>query len=181
MNSFELNKIAGAVLGSALAIVAINEIANIAVSPTVLESPAYVIETGADETPSGTAEAEKPAGPSLAVLMASADTGKGEKIFKKCAACHTTDEGGANKIGPNLHAVLNRAKGSHEGFSYSSALLEKGGDWDYDALDQFLTKPKVYIKGTKMSFAGIKKPGDRADLIAYLRTLGTSSVPLPTE
>jgi cytochrome c len=181
MNSFELNKIAGAVLGSALAIVAINEIANIAISPTVPETPAYVIDTGVEESSSGATAEAKPEGPSLAVLMASADESKGEKVFKKCGACHTTEEGGANKIGPNLHGILGKAKASAEGFSYSDALVELGGDWGFEELNAFLTKPKAYVKGTKMSFAGLKKDSDRADLIAYLRTLGSSSVPLPTE
>ncbi|WP_169567269.1 c-type cytochrome [Sneathiella limimaris] len=181
MNSFELNKIAGAVLGGALAVVAINEIANIAVSPTMPETPSYVIDTGAAEAPAGGAAEEKDAGPSLAVLMAAADPAEGEKIFKKCAACHTVEEGGANKIGPNLYKVLGNNKGAHADFSYSSALVEMGGTWGYEELNAFLTKPKDYIKGTKMSFAGLKKDGDRADLIAYLRTLGSSDIPLPTE
>ena len=181
MNSFELNKIAGAVLGSALAIVAINEIANIAIAPTAPETPAYVIDTGVDEASSGATDAAKPEGPSLAVLMASADPAKGEKVFKKCGACHTAEEGGANKIGPNLHAILGNAKAASAGFSYSDALVEMGGEWGFEELNAFLTKPKDYVKGTKMSFAGLKKDGDRADLIAYLRTLGSSAVPLPTE
>ncbi len=181
MNSFELNKIAGAVLGSALAIVAINEIANIAISPTVPDTPAYVIDTGVEEASSGSTAEAKQEGPSLAVLMASADESKGEKVFKKCGACHTTEEGGANKIGPNLHGILGKAKASVDGFSYSDALVELGGDWGFEELNAFLTKPKDYVKGTKMSFAGLKKDTDRADLIAYLRTLGSSSVPLPTE
>ncbi|WP_025897799.1 c-type cytochrome [Sneathiella glossodoripedis] len=181
MNSFELNKIAGAVLGSALAIVAINEIANIAISPTMPETPAYVIDTGAEEASTVASEDTKPEGPSLAVLMASADEAKGEKVFKKCGSCHTVEEGGANKIGPNLYGILGKAMASVEGFSYSDALVELGGEWGYEELNAFLTKPKDYVKGTKMSFAGLKKPTDRADLIAYLRTLGSSSVPLPTE
>ncbi|MBO6825104.1 MAG: cytochrome c family protein [Sneathiella sp.] len=180
MNSFELNKIAGAVLAGALTVVAINEFANIAVSPTIPETNAYAIDTGAEES-TGTAAVAEEQGPSLAVLMASADPAAGEKIFKKCASCHSVEEGGPNKIGPNLYGILNASKGHLDSFSYSSALLEKGGNWDYEALNAFLTKPKDYIKGTKMSFAGIKKDGQRADLIAYLRTLGKTDVPLPTE
>jgi len=181
MNSFELNKIAGAVLAGALTVVAINEFANIAVSPTIPETNAYAIDTGAEETTGTATAAAEPEGPSLAVLMASADPAAGEKVFKKCASCHDVEEGGPNKIGPNLYGVLNAAKGAHDGFSYSSALLEKGGNWNYESLNAFLKKPKDYIEGTKMSFAGIKKDGQRADLIAYLRTLGKSDVPLPTE
>ncbi|MBE7635437.1 c-type cytochrome [Sneathiella sp. P13V-1] len=180
MNSFELNKIAGAVLAGALTVVAVNEFANIAISPEMPEKNAYAIDTGAEES-AGTAAAATEEGPSLAALMASADAASGEKIFKKCSSCHTAEEGGANKIGPNLYAILNKAKGSVAGFSYSGALIEKGGDWTYEDLDAFLKKPKDFIAGTKMSFAGVKKPEQRADLIAYLRTLGTADAPLPTE
>ncbi|MFT6556205.1 c-type cytochrome [Sneathiella sp.] len=179
MNSFELNKIAGAVLAGALAVVVVNAVADIAVSPSFPEETAYAIDTGEADATASTATAAVEEGPSLGVLLASADVSKGEKVFKKCGACHTVDEGGANKIGPNLYGVLNRAKGAVDGFSYSSALMEKGGDWSYESLDAFLEKPKDYIKGTKMSFNGLKKPTDRADLIGYLRTLGKGDVPLP--
>jgi cytochrome c len=181
MNTFELNKFAGAVLAGALTVVAINEIANFAISPTIPEKAAYAIDTGADEAGSSDTASAAVEGPSLGALLAAADPAKGKKVFKKCGSCHTVDQGGANKIGPNLHAILNRAKGSTAGFSYSAALLETGGDWGYEDLDAFLRKPKDFIKGTKMSFAGVKKDTSRADLIAYLRTLGTETVPLPTE
>ncbi|GLQ05424.1 c-type cytochrome [Sneathiella chinensis] len=179
MDNFELNKIAGAVLGGALAVVAISEIANIAVSPTFPEQNAYAIEVASTGGDSSAAAEVKEEGPSLGALLASADVAKGEKVFKKCSACHTTEEGGANKIGPNLYAVLDRAKASHAGFSYSDAMVSHGGTWTYEDLDAFLKKPKDFINGTKMSFAGLKKADDRADLIAYLRTLGTESTPLP--
>jgi cytochrome c len=178
MNTFELNKIAAAVLVGVLIIMVINEIATLAISPTYPEEPAYAIDTG-DVASSEVASNDEVEGPSLAVLLASADVAKGEKVFKKCGSCHTVEEGGPNKIGPNLHGILNAEKGAHGDFSYSSALLEKGGTWGYEDLDLFLTKPSTYIKGTKMSFAGLKKPEDRANLIAYLRTLGKSDVPLP--
>ncbi|MFC4272092.1 c-type cytochrome [Sneathiella chungangensis] len=178
MNTFEFNKIAGAVLAGVLIIMVINEVATLAVHPTYPEEPAYAIDTG-EVASSEVASNDKVVGPSLGVLLASADAAKGEKVFKKCGACHTAEEGGANKIGPNLYGVLNRDKGAVGDFSYSDALHEKGGAWGYEDLDVFLAKPSTYIKGTKMSFAGIKKPEDRADLIAYLRTLGKSDVPLP--
>lgn len=180
MNSFELNKIAGAVLGGALAIVAINEIANFAVAPEYPAEVAYAIDTGEAETTTAAAVESPSEGPSLGALLASADAAKGQKVFKKCGSCHTTEEGGKNKIGPNLFAVVNRPKATSEGFSYSSALTDHGGNWSYEDLDAFLTKPKAFIKGTKMSFAGIKKPADRANLILFLRSLGSETVELPS-
>ncbi len=179
MNSFELNKIAGAVLAAALAVVVVNAVADVAISPSYPEKVAYAIDTGAEEASASASSAAAEEGPSLGALLASADMGKGEKVFKKCSACHTVDDGGANKIGPNLYAILDRPKGGHGGFGYSDALIAKGGNWTYEDLDAFLKKPKDYIKGTKMSFAGLKKPADRANLIAYLRSLGTGDTPLP--
>lgn len=180
MNTFELNKFAGALLASALAVVAINEIANVAVAPDYPEKTAYAIDTGEADA-SDTVAADSPTeGPTLGALLASANAEKGKKVFKKCGSCHTSDEGGANKIGPNLYAIVDRSKGSSDGFSYSKALVGMGGNWTYDDLDAFLKKPKDFIKGTKMSFSGLKKPTDRADLILYLRSFGSDSVPLPS-
>jgi len=178
MNTLEFNKIAAAILAGVLIIMVINEIATLAIHPTYPEKPAYAIDTGSVAA-SEVASNDKVVGPSLGVLLASADVAKGQKVFKKCGACHTSEEGGANKIGPNLHGILAREKGTVSGFSYSDALHAKGGAWGYDDLDLFLAKPSTYIKGTKMSFAGLKKPQDRANLISYLRTLGKSDVPLP--
>lgn len=180
MNSFEINKIIGAVLAGVLIMLVINEVAKLAVSPTYPESPAYAIDTSAFTSTDVAGGEEVDAGPSLAALLASADADRGANAFKKCSTCHTAEEGGANKTGPNLYGILDRAKGAVDGFSYSSALLEKGGEWTYENLDHFITKPSDYIKGTKMAFAGIRKAEERADLIVYLRTLGKSDVPLPT-
>ncbi len=102
------------------------------------------------------------------------DVAKGEKVFKKCKACHTTEAGGKNKVGPNLSGIVDRAAGAADGFKYSSALMEKAGEglvWNEANLNEFLTKPKAFIKKTKMSFGGIKKDEQRADLIEYLKTL----------
>ena len=179
MNSFELNKIAGAVLGGALAVVVVNAVADIAISPSYPEKVAYVIDTGKEDSSAASSAEAASDGPSLGALLASADIGKGEKVFKKCSACHTVEEGGKNKIGPNLYAVLGKQMASHAGFSYSAVLTDMGEEWTYENLDAFLKKPKDFAKGTKMSFAGLKKPTDRANLIAYLRTLGTADTPLP--
>ena len=110
---------------------------------------------------------EKPV--DLASLMAIADVNKGAKIFKKCASCHTIAKGEMAKVGPNLYGVVNRNKGSNAGFEYSVAMKNKGGKWDIESINSFITKPKEYIAGTKMAFSGLRKPQDRADVISYLK------------
>mgnify|MGYP001628117580 FL=1 len=125
----------------------------------------YPIEV-AEASDSGSDEPEV----SLEELMAAADVGKGEKVFSKCKACHKV-EPGANGTGPTLHAVVDRPIGAIDGFQYSDAMASFGGDWTVENLDGFLTKPSGFMSGTKMSFAGLKKPKDRANLIAYLQSL----------
>ncbi len=137
---------------------------------------------GAEAPEGGAAKASaEPAKPQadFATLLASADAGAGEKIFAKCKACHAIDPAGGNKVGPNLHNVVGRPVGSHEGFSYSEVLKGKGGEWSYDHLNHFLENPKAYAPGTKMSFAGLSKAEDRAEVIAYLRANTESPPPLP--
>ncbi len=121
-----------------------------------------------------------PIAPILA-LLASADITAGEKLSKKCVACHSFNSGGKNKVGPNLWNILNQSKASKDGYSYSKALKEFGGEWDYQSLNAFLLKPKNYINGTKMNFSGLKKTKDRANIIAWLRSLSDNPEPLPTE
>lgn len=115
----------------------------------------------------------------IETLLASADIAKGEAVFKKCASCHTINAGGANGIGPNLHGVVGAAIGKHApGFAYSSDLAGHGGNWDWTNLDHWLTSPKKFAAGTKMSFAGLSNPEERANLMAYLNSQG-SNLPLP--
>lgn len=125
----------------------------------------YEIEIGSDGKPVAK-KIEKVV--DLAELLKLADFDRGAKVFKKCASCHNINKGEGAKVGPNLYGVIGRAKGSMTGFSYSDGLKTKGGAWDRDAINQFITKPKDYISGTKMAFAGLKKPQDRADVILYL-------------
>jgi cytochrome c len=106
----------------------------------------------------------------LASMMVSADVDRGAKIFKKCASCHTVEKGGGNKVGPNLFGIVGKVRATTSGFSYSDAMKSKGGSWDKESLDKFITKPKDFIPGTKMAFPGLKKPQDRADVILFLES-----------
>ena len=114
----------------------------------------------------------------IAPMLATASIDEGKKIFKKCAACHSIEQGGKNKIGPALWSVVDRKVGSVEGFKYSNALKNYNKDWTYEELNGFLHKPLKYIKGTKMAFAGLRKDSDRANIIAYLNSMGSSPKPL---
>lgn len=130
------------------------------------EEPGYFIEGAAEE---GGADA----GPDLGTLLASADAAAGEKVFAKCTACHTIDQGGANGIGPNLYGVMGKPIGGHAaGFAYSSALASKGGSWTWEAMDEWLTSPRAFANGTKMSFAGLGKAEDRANVMEFMSTYG---------
>ena len=126
----------------------------------------YQIELSADGKPVAKKE-EKPV--DLATMMKTADIDRGTKIFKKCASCHSIAKGEAARVGPNLYGVIGRKRGSFVGFSYSEAMKAKGGNWDSESINSFITKPKEYLPGTKMAFAGLKKPQDRADVVLYLQ------------
>ena len=182
MDSFEFNKIAGAVLGTALLVFGLNELSKIIYHAPEPEKQGFAVEVaeaaGTGEAAEGTAEAA-PA-ESLGTMLASADATKGQAVFKACAACHDGSKGGPNKVGPNLWGIVGRNHGIHEGFAYSDAMAAlKDKPWDYAALNEFLTNPKKTIPGTKMAFGGLKKDEDRANLLAYLQTLSDSPVPFP--
>lgn len=181
MDSFELNKMAGALLATVFVLMSVRLASDAIFHTEVPEKPGFVIEaaeaTGGEEAAGGEVAAVEPISP----LLASADVAAGKTVFKKCASCHTIDSGGANKVGPNLYGIVGRGMGTHEGFNYSVGMKEfaAGKTWDYESLSQFITKPKAYIKGTSMGFAGVAKPDERANLIAYLRNQAATPVPLP--
>jgi cytochrome c len=137
------------------------------------EKMGYPIE-GVVEEGAGASDAEQP----IALYLASADPRLGEQVFKKCAACHNATPGGANALGPNVHAIMGQPLASKPGFAYSDALKTKGGTWDWEAMNQWLKSPKSFAPGTKMTFAGLSKPEDRANLMAWLNQQG-SNIPLP--
>lgn len=164
------NTIAGWVLGAGIAALGLSIASGMAFKGHAPEKPGFVIE--------GEAEGPVVAGPPMEALLASADLAKGEAVFAKCVACHTIEQGGANGIGPNLWAVMGAKHGHTAGFAYSDAITSIAGPWDWKAMDAWLANPRRYAPGTKMSFAGLSKPEDRANLIAWMNTKG-SNLPLP--
>ncbi len=172
------NKIAGAILAASLLAMMAGFASHLLYGPTELASPAYAIAT--DEPQKVAAKPTAPVGPEpVLVLLANANIDSGKKVAKKCAACHTFTNGGANKVGPNLWNIVGGKPASVSGFKYSSPMSGMTVNWEYEELNKFLYKPKTYLKGTKMSFAGLKKTNDRAAVIAYLRSLSDNPKPLP--
>ncbi len=177
MDSFELNKIAGAVLFSLLLVLGVKNAAEIIYETHEANPKSFVVEGVVAEGAVAEAAPAAPVEP-LPVLLAKADAAAGEKQSKKCAACHNLKEGAGAKIGPDLYDVVGRKVASAAGFGYSDGMKKHGGDWTFEELFHFIENPRGYISGTAMSFAGIKDPQQRADLIVFLNTLG-SNVPLP--
>src|SRR5689334_4771616 len=130
---------------------------------------------GVEQEGEGGAVAEQP----IEVYLAKADPAKGTQIFNKCMACHHADKGGPNQLGPNLWDVIGEPIGQGKGFAFSDALSKKGGSWNWDNLSQWLTSPRNFAPGTKMTFAGLSNPQDRADVIAFLNQQSSSPQPLP--
>jgi len=178
MSFHHFDKIVFGLLVSAWLVFGANMAGDLLVRAQALDTPAYQVAGGGEPAASGGGEAAAP-GEDALTLLASVDAAAGAKAFKKCKACHTTDKGGANRVGPNLWDVVGRAKAGAEGFSYSGALKGLGGEWTYRDLDHFIADPKGFAKGTKMSFAGTKKAQDRAAVLQYLRSLSDSPKPLP--
>jgi cytochrome c len=177
LDSFELSKIAGGFLCALLVIVGFRVALEISEHGKAHETPGYVLPTPeAAPAAGGAAPAGAPAAAafdaaSVAQAAAAANAQAGAAIFKKCTACHSTETGGPNKVGPNLAGIVGRAKASHAGFGYSDAMKAKGGNWTLDDLASFIHSPKTFVPGTKMLFPGITDTADLGDLLAYLNTL----------
>ena len=178
MDSLGTNKIAGAVFLAGIVFVGAGQLSNALVKPKVYAGIAIKIDS-LEATKSVAAVPQ--ADPPVALLLASADVGRGEGLMKSqgCVACHSLNEGGKNGVGPNLYGVVAAKQAAHPGYEYSKALSAKGGQWTYDELNSWLKKPASYAPGTRMSYAGLADPVKRADIIDYLRTLATNPEALP--
>jgi len=177
MNSFEINKILGALLGTCLVLVAVHIAAGAIFSQEAPAKPGYEIAVK-EEASQGAAPAA-PAEVPIATLLASASAEHGAQVAKQCQACHNFQEGQGPKVGPDLYGVVDRPIAAVSGFNYSAALKAKQGKWDFDTLNAWLTKPSAFAPGTAMTFAGLTNDKQRADVIAYLDSLAANPVPLP--
>jgi cytochrome c len=178
MDSFELNKILGAVLGTCLVLLSLNITANAIFAPHKPAKPGYDIavqEAAPAGKPGAPAAPEEP----IAKLLASADMGRGEASAKKCVACHTFGKGEPNRVGPNLWGIVGRDKASVAGFNYSAAMKGQKGNWTIEDLNNYLKNPKAMVPGTNMNFAGIPRATERADLLTFLNSKADNPAPLP--
>lgn len=178
MDSFEFNKIAGAILGTLMLTMALSLFSGFVFAPKVPSKPGYDLPAAPAEESAAPTEAAAPAAP-LPVLLAKASVEKGEANAKVCAACHNFQKGGAAKVGPPLWGVVGRQVASIEGFGYSESIKKKGGAWGLEEINAFITNPKDYIPGTKMGYAGEANPEKRADIVDYLHSLSDAPQPLP--
>ena len=181
MDSFEINKIIASILLVALLIIGISKISNIIFKVDKLDSSAYKVELPDDGAKQISEESTMKADDKvdISALMALGDIAHGEKVFKKCSACHSIEAGGGNKIGPALYNVVGRKVAAVEDYKYSKALVEYKKNWSFEELNGFLIKPQKWIKGTKMAYAGLRKEKDRASVILYLNKYSDNPLPLP--
>ena len=180
MDSFEINKIVAAILLVALIIIGIGKLSNVIFYVEKPDTPGYAVNvedvsTNASKVSSETVEEKI----DIAALMAMGDIATGEKVFKKCAACHSIVKGGKNNIGPALYNVVGRKVGAINDYKYSKALSNYDKEWTFEELNGYLIKPAKWIKGTKMAFAGLRKEKDRASVIKYLNENSDNPIPLP--
>ena len=179
MDSFELNKIIAAILMVALLVIGLGKITDTVFHVNKPEKPGYKIDVENQSMASNTQTAVVVEKIDITALMAQGDIASGEKIFKKCAACHSINKGGANKIGPALYNVVGRKVGGISDYKYSKTLASYDKEWTFEELNGFLKKPATYLKGTKMSYAGLRKEKDRASIIKYLNQNNDNPKQLP--
>jgi cytochrome c len=179
MDSFEINKIVAAVLLVALLVIGIGKISNLIFYVEKPKTPGYVVEIEENISKVSSSAESIEEKVDISALMAMGDVASGEKIFKKCASCHSIAKGGNNKIGPALYNVVGRKVGGVSDYKYSKALAEYDKSWSFEELNGFLLKPTKWIKGTKMAYAGLRKEKDRASIIKYLNENSDNPLQLP--
>ena len=179
MDSFELNKVIAAILMVVLLVIGLGKIADGVFYVKKPKNPGYQVEIESQLTSGTSQTTEVVEKIDIAAIMGLGDIVSGKKIFKKCAACHSINKGGKNKIGPALYNVVGRTVGGVDNYKYSKALASYGKEWTFEELNGFLTKPSSYLKGTKMSYAGLRKEKDRASIIKYLNQNSDSPKLLP--
>lgn len=178
MSGLELNKVVAAVLVAGLVGMIAGNFADILYHPNLKAKSGYTVELTSTSESSSAQNKEIEVQIDVIALLAKANVENGANLVKKCTMCHDFTEGGPNRVGPNMWNVVGNKKGHRGDFQYSKALLEKGGTWNYEDLYHMINKPNSFIPGTKMNFVGFKKPEDVADVIAYLRTLSNSPIPI---
>ncbi len=179
MNSFELNKILGALLGTCLVLLAVHIAAGAVFTPAPPAKPGYVIAVKAEQPTQSSSTSAAPAEQPIEAMLPTATVKQGEADVKVCETCHNLGKGQGAKIGPDLYGVVGRPVASEAGFNYSSALKAKGGTWTFDALNVWLTDPRADVPGTLMTFAGLPSEKQRADVIDYLNSNSDKPLPLP--
>ena len=177
MDGFELNKIIAAILATVVVVFGINKVSDIIFTPDKPQQSAYKVEKIEPTLASASSAGQAAVG--ISELLAMGTVEHGEKVFKRCSACHMIAAGGKNMIGPNLWSILGKKTGVASGYKYSKALAAYGKEWSFEEMNGFLIKPSAHIKGTKMAFAGLKKEKDRASVILYMNSKSDSPLPTP--